>query len=450
MKNLTIWTVAAALAMSVSVSVPCGAQYAGGYADLDDSDVTKTLKTHVSYLASDELGGRKAGSEGEKAASDYLRDVFDEYGVELVSGRDGDIFGITMPSGDTLTSRNVIGFVQGYDKTLYDRYIVIGARMDNVGTNMVDIDGRQVPQIYRGANGNASGLSMMMELARMVSTNSILFRRSVLFVAFGASQESFAGAWYFLNRSFGDADKIDAMIDLDMVGTGSGGFYAYTSSNPDMNMILSKVAAELQPVLPELTSEEPYPSDNRAFYSKEIPSVMFTTGRYPEHDTVRDTEDIIDFPQMEKELEYVYNFTKYIANVDNAPLFRQDKVLPKSNDKIYNWEDCDRRPAFMGSADPKTFLVRWVYQYLKYPKAAVANGIQGRVIVEFNIGKDGIVSDVRVARSADPLLDEEALRVVKASPKWKPAQVKGVNVVSTVSVAVDFRLAKKGKFGIKK
>lgn len=446
--NLTILTLAATFALAFSA--PCRAQFIGGYADLDDSDVTRTLKTHVSYLASDDLGGRKAGSEGEKAAADYVREVFNEYGVELISGADGDVFGISMPSGDTLTSRNVIGFVQGYDKTMYDRYIVIGARLDNVGTNMVEIDGKPVPQVYRGANGNASGLSMMLELARMVSTNSILFRRSVLFVAFGASQESFAGAWYFLNRSFSDADKIDAMIDLDMVGTGSRGFYAYTSSNPDLNMILSKVAAELQPVLPTLTAEEPYPSDNRAFYSKEIPSVMFTTGRYPEHDTVRDTEDIIDFPQMETELEYVYNFTKYIANVDNAPLFRQDKLVPKSNDRIYNWADCDRKPTFMGSADPKTFLMRWVYQYLKYPKAAVANGIQGRVIVEFNVGKDGNVTDVRVARSADQLLDEEALRVVKASPKWKPAQVKGVNVVSTMSVAVDFRLTKKGKFGIKK
>ena len=105
----------------------------------------------------------------------------------------------------------------------------------------------------------------------------------------------------------------------------------------------------------------------------------------------------------------------------------------------------------MGSAEPSAFLLKWVYQYLKYPKEAVANGVQGRVVVEFIIGKDGVVSNVEIARSSgSQALDDEALRVVKASPKWKPAQVKKVNVASRMSVAVDFKLTKKGKFGIKK
>ena len=432
------------------VSFQANAQYVTGYSDLNDSDVTKALKSHITYLSSADLEGRKAGSEGEKVAADYIRTCLESYGVELLSGKDGDLFGISMQGGDTLTSRNVVGVVQGYDKTKNDRYIVVGARLDNLGVNTLDVDGKPSSQIYYGANGNASGLAVMTELARMISLNAILFRRSVVFVAFGASCQSFAGAWYFLNRSFPDAGKIDAMIDLDMLGTQSGGFYAYTASNADMNMILSQVGAELQPIVPKLTSEEPYPSDNMAFYSGEIPSVMFTTGKYPEHNTVRDTEDIIEYEPMERELEYVYNFTRFIANVENAPLFRQDQVLAKGNDKLYAYYECDRRPSFMGSADPKDFLYRWVYQYLKYPKAAVANGIQGRVTIEFTIDKMGDVKDVRVARSADPLLDEEAVRVVSASPRWKPGMLKGAAVNTVMSVAVDFKLSKKSKFGIKK
>ncbi len=451
MKNLAKTLIGISVALAAGFfSAPCQGQISSGYEELNDSEVMRTLKSHVSYLASDALGGRKAGSPGEKAAADYVRDMFREYGIDLLSGEDGDMFGIAQPSGDTLTSRNVVGFVQGYDRTMYDKYIVVGARLDNIGTNVINVDGSPQAQIYYGANGNASGLSILMELARMVSSNAIMFRRSVLFIAFGASAQTSAGAWYFLNRSFGDAGNIDAMIDLDMLGTGSNGFYAYTSSNADMNMLLSQASEELQPVLPKITSEEPYPSDNRAFYSREIPSVMFTTGRYPEHDTVKDTEDIIEYEPMERELEYIYNFTRYISNVENPPLFRQDKVRPKSSDKLYDYADCDKRPSFMGSTDPKAFLLKWVYQYLKYPKAAVTNGIQGRVIVEFTVSKDGSVTDVRVARSADPLLDEEAVRVVKASPKWKPGQVKGVRVNTVMSVAVDFRLSKKSKFGIKK
>lgn len=432
------------------VSFRANAQYVTGYSDLNDSDVTKALKSHITYLSSADLEGRKAGSEGEKAAADYIRTCLESYGVELLSGKDGDLFGVSMQGGDTLTSRNVVGVVQGYDKTKNDRYIVVGARLDNLGVNTLEVDGKPSSQIYYGANGNASGLAVMTELARMISLNAILFRRSVVFVAFGASCQSFAGAWYFINRSFPDAGKIDAMIDLDMLGTQSGGFYAYTASNADMNMILSQVGAELQPIVPKLTSEEPYPSDNMAFYSGEIPSVMFTTGKYPEHNTVRDTEDIIEYEPMERELEYIYNFTRYIANVENAPLFRQDQVLAKGNDKLYAYYECDRRPSFLGSADPKDFLYRWVYQYLKYPKTAVANGIQGRVTVEFTIDKKGDVKDVHVARSADPLLDEEAVRVISASPRWKPGILKGEAVNTVMSVAVDFKLSKKSKFGIKK
>lgn len=449
MSNRKIFTLAAGL---LFLAFPMYAQYrTGGYSDLHDSEIVKTFKSHITYLTSDNLEGRGMGTAGEKAAADYVRDVLESYGVDVLSGQEGDIFGISMPGNDTVTSRNVIGYVQGYDKRVNDRYIVIGARLDNIGVINVNVDGADMKQIYRGANGNASGLATMLELARMVNTNSILFRRSVIFVAFGASAQSFAGSWYFLNRSFKDVSNIDAMINLDMLGTGNEGFYAYTSSNPDMNMILSQVSSQLQPVQPEIVSEEPYASDHRTFYSKEIPSVFFTTGRYAEHNTVRDVPGIIDYDSMEKQLEYIYNFTRYISNVDNPPLFRQDQVeLKKNSNRLYTFDECDRKPTFMGNPDLKMFLVKWVYQYLKYPKEALDNGIQGRVIVGFTIGKNGKVTDVEVIRGVDPALDAEAVKVVAASPDWKPGQVNGAKVNTAMSVAIDFRLQKKAKFGIKK
>ena len=291
---------------------------------------------------------------------------------------------------------------------------------------------------------------MMMELARKVSTNSILFRRSVLFVAFGASSETYAGAWYFLNRSFSDVSNIDAMINLDMVGTGEQGFYAYTASNADINTVISSISKDLHPVQPEVVSYEIYPSDNRAFYSKEIPSVMFTTGQYPEHNTPRDTWSIIDYEMMERELEYVYNFTEAIANTGLQLSFRPSDVPKRgpSYDDVVPYYDCDQKPMFLNSTDPRQFLTKWVYQYLKYPQAAVRDGIQGRVLVDFVIDKDGNVTDVRVVKSADPLLDEEAVRVVSASPKWRPGRMNGNKVRTSMTIPVEFRLEKKGTFGI--
>ena len=444
------------LLITLFVSVPLSAQFRNdiSYDDLYDSETTGALKTHIRSLSASHLEGRKAGTEGERLAADYVRQAFKDSGVDVISPEEGDVFGIKTEAGDTLTSRNVVGFVQGYDKELRNRYIVVGARLDNLGTITVNVDGRKVERVYYGANGNASGLAAMLELARMVQTNSILFRRSVLFVAFGASAETYAGAWYFLNRSFGDADSIDAMINLDMLGTGSNGFYAYTSSNADMNTIITALTGELQPVQPQITAAEPYPSDHRAFYSKEIPSVMFTTGKYPEHNTDRDTESIIEYDALERELEYLYNFTMAVANTNIKLAFRSDKVPSRgpSYDDVVSYYDCDYRPAFLNSTDPAQFLEKWVYQYLKYPESAVRNGIQGKVMVDFIIGKDGKVTDVRVVRGVDPELDEEAVRVVSASPKWKPGRVNGVKVRTSMTIPVEFRLTKKGKgnFGFKK
>lgn len=433
---------------------PCllSAQYkdARGYSDLYDSETVTAFKEHVGFLAAASLEGRKAGSEGEKEAAGYVYSCLKEYGVEMLSPAEGEVFGISRAGADTLESRNVTGFVQGYDSVLKDRYIVVGARLDNLGTNSMSVDGRPVEQIYYGANGNASGLAMMLELAKKVSLNSILFRRSVIFIAFGASTETYAGAWYFLNRSFSDADKIDAMIDLDMLGTGDRGFYAYTASNPDLNTIISSVSKDLQPVLPEVVSSEIYPSDNRAFYSAQIPSVMFTTGKYPEHNTPKDTWSIIDFGMMERELEYIYNFTEALANTGLELSFDgsiRQNTRPEQED-VYAYYDCDQRPMFLNSTDPRQFLEKWVYQYLRYPKEAVKDGIQGKVTVDFIIEKDGSVSDVRVVRSADPLLDEEAVRVISASPKWRPGRVNGVKVRTSMSIPVEFRLERKGGFGI--
>ena len=443
--------------LAVLPAFSSSAQFRDGvsYAELDDSETVASLKSHVRYLSSAMLEGRKAGSEGERLAAEFVTETLKSYGVDVLSPASGEVFGIRTENGDTLTSRNVLGFVHGYDKKLRDRYVVVGARLDNLGSMTMTVDGNQVEKIFYGANGNASGLAMMLELARMIQTNSILFRRSVLFVAFGASTESFAGSWYFLERAFSDAGNIDAMVNLDMLGTGYNGFYAYTSSNADMNALLKGLTAELQPVLPEVVAAEPYPSDHRIFYSKEIPSVMFTTGRYPQHNTEKDTQAIIDYEAMERALEYIYNFTLTLANTEASLSFRPDQVpeRDRSYDDVVSFYDCDQKPVFLHSQDPRQFLQKWVYQYLKYPAQAIKDGVQGKVMVEFIIEKDGKVTGARVVKGVSEELDAEALRVVSASPKWKPGRVNGNKVRTSLTIPVEFRLEKKGgksSFGIKK
>lgn len=445
------------IVLSAACALSAAAQFRDGasYQELYDSEVTAAMKQHVRSLSASHLDGRKAGSQGEKEAAEYVSSTLKSYGVDVLSPAEGDVFGLKTEKGDTLTSRNVIAYVQGYDPKLRDQYILVGARLDNLGSMTVSVDGQPVEKIYYGANGNASGLAVMLELARMVQTHSLLFRRSVLFVAFGASMETYAGAWYFLNRSFSDSKSIETMINLDMLGTGNNGFYAYTASNVDLNLLIRKLSGELQPILPEVVATEPYPSDHRAFYANEIPAVMFTTGKYPEHNTEKDTQSIIEYDVMEKELEYIYNFVYALAGTEQKLSFREDRVVARgpSYDDVVSYYDCDQRPVFLNSPEITPFMEKWVYPNLKYPESAVRAGVQGRVMVDFIIDKEGKVTDVRVVKSVDPELDEEAVRVVSASPKWKPGRMGGRKVRTSVTVPVEFRLKKKnskGNFGFKK
>lgn len=82
----------------------------------------------------------------------------------------------------------------------------------------------------------------------------------------------------------------------------------------------------------------------------------------------------------------------------------------------------------------------YVTQNVKYPKEAAKAGIQGKIYLQFVVDVDGQVRDVKVLRGVSPLLDEEAVRVIKSSPVWTPAQDKGVKVKQTFTLPVVFKL----------
>jgi len=85
----------------------------------------------------------------------------------------------------------------------------------------------------------------------------------------------------------------------------------------------------------------------------------------------------------------------------------------------------------------------WLGQNISYPKEALDKNIEGRVAIEFVIEKDGSVSKVKALRSPDKLLSDEAIRVVKAMPKWNPAKVEGKPVRMRYVLPVMFKLPKK-------
>ena len=94
-------------------------------------------------------------------------------------------------------------------------------------------------------------------------------------------------------------------------------------------------------------------------------------------------------------------------------------------------------PEFPGGTQE---LMKFLQKNVKYPSVAAANGVQGRVIVQFVVNKDGSIVDPVVLRSVDPYLDKEALRVVKSMPKWKPGEQRGKKIRVKYTLPISFRL----------
>jgi protein TonB len=97
----------------------------------------------------------------------------------------------------------------------------------------------------------------------------------------------------------------------------------------------------------------------------------------------------------------------------------------------------EQQPEFPGGT---TALMKFLGDNIRYPVIAQENGIQGRVIMNFVVERDGSISDVQIVRGQDPSLDREAERVIKTMPKWKPGQQRGKPVRVRFTLPVVFRL----------
>lgn len=118
-----------------------------------------------------------------------------------------------------------------------------------------------------------------------------------------------------------------------------------------------------------------------------------------------------------------------IKNIENVVVEE-----PKEEEVFMVVEKMPEFPGGMGE------LMKWLSKNIKYPAIAQENGVQGRVVVQFVVNKDGSIVDPQVIKSVDPYLDKEALRVVKAMPKWSPGEQRGKPVRVKYTLPVMFRL----------
>ena len=116
----------------------------------------------------------------------------------------------------------------------------------------------------------------------------------------------------------------------------------------------------------------------------------------------------------------------------------QEAVADAAAEEAVEFSLLEVKPLFQDQ-DANQFAY-WVNENLKYPKEAVKDTLQGRVLIQFTIEKDGSVTGARILRSAAPVLDEEALRVISQSPKWTPGYVDGKPVRVIYNFPVVFKL----------
>ena len=106
-------------------------------------------------------------------------------------------------------------------------------------------------------------------------------------------------------------------------------------------------------------------------------------------------------------------------------------------EKVYTIAMVEQKPEFPGG---EAAMYKWLSDHISYPAQASEEGVQGRVVVEFDVSKTGAIENVRVVRGRHPALDKEAVRLVKSMPKWQPGRNNGQPVKVTYTLPISFKL----------
>ena len=135
--------------------------------------------------------------------------------------------------------------------------------------------------------------------------------------------------------------------------------------------------------------------------------------------------------------KFAFSFLVLIWICSNIQMAAQEKMLQVREDGVYMY--VDQMPVYPKGQEG---IMQYIAKTVKYPAYARAKGASGTVLVQFVIKKNGKTSQFEVVRGVDPLLDEEALRVVKGIPgKWVPGREKGKKVSVSYTIPVSFRLS---------
>mgnify|MGYP001302797325 CR=1 FL=1 len=228
----------------------------------------------------------------------------------------------TVISGETevlaknVSTANVVMILKG--STLNDEYVIVGAHFDHLGMGGPGSSSRAPDTIavHHGADDNASGVALMIELAEKLAAAHKEYARNIIFVAFTGEELGLLGSKYFVENMGIDPSKINLMVNLDMVGRMKEGNGVQVSGVGTAAGLRDTVKAYVDTTLLSLTfTDEGYgPSDHSSFYGKEIPVLFVTTGAHTDYHTPDDTSDKLNYAGMVRIGDLMYEIISHAAN----------------------------------------------------------------------------------------------------------------------------------------
>jgi len=231
-------------------------------------------------------------------------------------------------------TRNVVMVLPGEDEQLKNEYIILGAHFDHLGmggSGSSSMAGDTVA-VHHGADDNASGVSMMLELAEKFARTKGSHKRSIICIAFAGEEQGLLGSKYFAENPGIDLAKANVMINLDMVGRLQETNTLQLSGVGTAEGLKELVTSETDTNLIKLVfSDEGYGrSDHTSFYGKNIPVLFYFTGAHLDYHKPSDTYDKINYPGMVTISSLIFKVAEKLASSPERLRFRESGPKPET------------------------------------------------------------------------------------------------------------------------
>ena len=223
---------------------------------------------------------------------------------------------------NTLDAKNILGMIPGDGST--EETIVIGAHRDHLGIVPRQFQRRDMtPMIHNGADDNASGTSVLMELARAIGAGPTL-RRNVLFIAFDAEEMGLLGSRHFVRNPTIALEHIRAMVNFDMIGRLSRGNYTVfgVHSAKEFPELVRKHAEALD-LEYKAARGMTAGSDHSPFARRDIPAMFAFTGLHKQYHQPEDDWDLIDADGVVRILQMWHPIMVELASMKEGPTYSE-------------------------------------------------------------------------------------------------------------------------------